>query len=99
MTSGETPAAAAAFLARRFRRVEAALAEVLRLDVADVQEAVPPDAEIEERRLDARFQVDNDSLVDVSYIAVLVGPFNIEFLEDTILDDRNPALLRLRNVD
>ena len=36
-----------------FARIVAALAEVLRLDVADVQKAVPSDAEIDKRCLDA----------------------------------------------
>ena len=39
--------------------IEAALAEVLRLDVADVQEAVAADAEIDEGRLDAGLEVDD----------------------------------------
>ena len=59
--------------ANRLVGIVAALAEVLRLDVADVQEAVAADAEIDERRLDARLQVDHDALVDVAYVIVLSG--------------------------
>ena len=55
----------------RVSRVEAALAEVLRLDVADVEEAVASDAEVDERGLDARLQVDDDALVDVADVVVL----------------------------
>ena len=61
------PSSPASTSARRLRAVGldrlvgivAALAEVLRLDVADVQKAVAADAEIDERRLDARLQVDD----------------------------------------
>src|SRR5208282_5744778 len=36
------------------------------LDVGDVQEAVPPDAEIDKGCLDARLDVDDSALVDVA---------------------------------
>ena len=80
-------------------RIVAALAEVLRLDVADVQEPVAAHAEIDERRLDARLQVDHDSLVDVSYVIVLSGPFDVQLFKDSVLNDRNPAFFRLGDVD
>ena len=80
-------------------RIEAALAEVLRLDVADVQEAVPAHAEIHKRRLDARLQVDDDSFVDVSDVIVLSGPFDVQFFEHSVLNDRDAAFFRLRDVD
>ena len=76
--------------------IVAALAEVLRLDVADVQEAVAAHAEIDKRRLDARLQVDHDSLVDVPYVIVLAGPFDVQLFEDSVLNDRDPAFFRLR---
>ena len=85
--------------AQRFRRIEAALAEVLRLDVADVQEAVAAHAEIDERRLDARLQVDDDAFVNVSYVIVLSSPFYIQFFEGSIFNDGDPAFFRLRDVD
>ena len=47
-------AAAGAAGLDRLVGVVPALAEVLRLDVADVQEPVAADAEVDERRLDAR---------------------------------------------
>ncbi len=78
--------------------IVAALAEVLRLDVADVQEAVAADAEIDERRLDARLDVDDLSLVDVADVVVLAGPFDVELFEDSVFDDRDPAFLRLRTL-
>ena len=80
-------------------RVVAALAEILRLDVADVEEAVAAHAEIDECRLDARLQVDHHPLVNVSYVIVLSGPFDVQFFKDSVLNDRDPAFLRLRDVD
>ena len=56
-----------------FGGIVAALTEVLRLDVADMQEAVAADAEVDERRLDARLQVDDLALIDVAYVVVLAG--------------------------
>ncbi len=79
--------------------IVAALAEVLRLDVADVQEAVAADAEIDERRLDARLEVDDLPLVDVADVIVLAGALDVELFEHAVLDDRDPAFLRLRDVD
>ena len=79
--------------------IVAALAEVLRLDVADVQEAVAAHAEIDEGRLDARLQVDDDPLVDVAHVAVLAGALDVELFQDAVFDDRDPAFLRLRDVD
>ena len=85
--------------AHRLARIEAALAEILRLDVADVQKAVAADAEIDERRLDARLQVDDPALVDVADVVVLAGPFDVQLFEQSIFNDRDPAFLRLRDVD
>ena len=80
-------------------RLVAALAEVLRLDVADVEEAVAADAEIDEGRLDAGLQVDDHALVDVADVAVLARPLHVEFFQDAVFDDRDPAFFRLRHVD
>ena len=44
----------------RLARIVASLAIVLRLDVADVEEAVAAHAEIDEGGLDARLEVDHD---------------------------------------
>ncbi len=79
--------------------IEAALAEVLRLDVADVQEAVAADAEIDEGGLDAGLQVDDAALVDVADVVVLAGALDVELFQHAVLDDRDPALFRLRHVD
>ena len=79
--------------------VIASLAEVLWFDVADVQKAVAPHAEVDEGRLDARLQVDDYPLVDVPNVIILAGSLDIQFFEHAIFDDRNPAFLRLRYVD
>ena len=71
----------------------------MRLDVADVQEAVAAHAEIDERRLDARLQVDDDALIDVAHVAVLPGALDVELFQDAVFDDRDPAFLRLRDID
>ena len=83
----------------RLVRIEPALAEVLGFDVADVQEPVAADAEIDKGRLDAGLQIDDDSLVDVSDVVVLPGSFDVQLLEDSILNNRDPAFFRLRDVD
>ena len=82
-----------------FVGIEAALAEVLRLDVADVQKAVAADAEVDERRLDARLQVDDPALVDVADVVVLAGALDVQLFQHSVLNDRDPAFLRLRDVD
>ena len=83
----------------RLAGIEAALAEVLRLDVADVQKAVAADAEIDERRLDARLEVDDLALVDVADVIVLAGALDVQLFQHAVLNDRDPAFLRLRDVD
>ena len=75
------------------------MAKVLRLDVADVQEAVAADAEIDERRLDAGLEIDDLALIDIADVIVLAGAFNVELFENSVLDNRNPAFLGLRHVD
>ncbi len=79
--------------------IVACLTEVLRFDVADVQEPVPADAEIDEGRLDTGLDVDNFSFVDVPNPVILAGSFGVEFFEDSVLEQRNAAFFRLRNVD
>ena len=79
--------------------IVASLAEVLRFDVADVEEPVAADAEVDEGGLDARFQVDDAALVDIARVVVLAGSFNVQFFEQAVLHDRNPAFFRLRDVD
>jgi hypothetical protein len=72
---------------------------VLRLDVGDVQEAVAPDREVDERGLDRRLEVDDLPLVDVPGIALVAGALDVQLLEDAIFDDGDPAFLGLEHVD
>src|SRR5262249_19780121 len=75
------------------------VAVVRRLDVGDVQEAVAADAEVHERRLDARLDVDDAALVDVADVALVAGALDVQLLQDAVLQDGDAALLRLQHVD
>ena len=75
------------------------MAEVLRLDVADVEEAVAAHAKIDEGRLDAGLQVHDDAFVDVTYVVVLSGTLDVELFEPVIADDCDAALLALDGVN
>ena len=72
---------------------------VLGLDVGDVQEPVAADREVDERGLDGRLEVDDLPLIDVARVAFEARPFDVQLLEDTVLDDRDAALLGLEHVD
>ena len=77
----------------RLAGIVAALAEVLRLDVADVQKAVAADAEIDERGLDARLQVDDLALVDVADVIVLAGALDVELFQRRRLQRSRSGIL------
>src|SRR5262249_40507777 len=82
--------------------VVAALLQVLvvgGLDVGDVEEAVAADAEVHERRLDARLDVDDPPLVDVPDVALVAGALDVQLFEDAVLQDGDAALLGLEDVD
>ena len=98
-TVATTVAIAAPARLDRLVRIVAALAEILGLDVADVQEPISADAEIDERRLDARLDVDDFAFIDIADVIILAGSLDIEFFEYAVFHDRNAAFLRLRNVD
>ena len=85
--------------ADRLVGIVSALGEVLRLDVADVQEAVAADAEIDEGRLDARLQVDDDALIDVADVTILPCALDVQLFQGAIFHDRDPAFLGLRDID
>src|SRR5262249_21237090 len=70
-----------------------------RLHVADVQKAVAADAEIDERRLDGRLDVDDAALVDVADVALVAGALDVQLFEHAVLEDGDAALLRLEDVD
>lgn len=72
---------------------------VLVLHVTDVQEPVSPHAEIDEHRLDARLDVDDASLVDIADEVLEAVPLDVQLFEGTVLDNGDPTLLRLEDVD
>src|SRR5262245_14830632 len=95
-----SPAAIAAAITwfNRRVRVVAALAKILRFNVADVQKAVAADAEIGERRLDARLDVYHLAFVNVADVVVGTAALDVKLLQGPVFDDRNAAFFRLRHV-
>jgi hypothetical protein len=91
------PGVRAAF--ERLARIDATLAIILGLDVADMQKTIASDAEIDECGLNARLQIDDFALVDISYLVVLAGSFDIKFFQRSVFNDRDAAFLRLRDID
>ena len=87
------------FLLNDLVRIVTALAEIVRLDIADMQEAILTDAKINKYRLDTGLQIDDFAFVYVAYPIVLAGAFNIKFFQATIFDDRDPAFFVLRRID
>jgi hypothetical protein len=72
---------------------------VRREHVRRVQEAVGPAAERDERRADARLDVDDSSLVDVAQVRLATRDLDVQFLEHTVFHHRDPALFRIDGVD
>ena len=75
------------------------MGKVLKETRGDVQEAITADAEIDEGGLNAGFDIDHFPLVNVAHVIVLARPLDIEFLEHSVFNDRDPAFFRLRDVD
>src|SRR5690606_33281925 len=73
--------------------------EVLLLDVGDVQKAVPAHTEVDERGLDARFDVNDAAFVDVADVILETRAFDVQFLQHAIFHDGDPAFFRLENID
>jgi len=82
-----------------FFGIIAALSKILGFDITDMQEPVSAHAEINKRGSNAWFQVYNATFVDIANQIILAGTLDIKFLEESVFDDRNPALFRLRYVD
>src|SRR5205085_5447841 len=93
------PTAAAAVAAGALAAAALQVPVVGRLHVGDVQEAVAAHAEIDERRLDARLDVDDAALVDVADVALGAGPLHVELFQHAVLHDGDAALLGLQDVD
>ena len=67
--------------------------------VGHVQEPIPAYAEIDERRLDARLDVDDAPLVNVADITLVAGAFDIQLFEDAVLHNGDSTFLGLQYVD
>src|SRR5262249_26964273 len=89
------PAVAAAL----FRAMAFQVAIIGRLDIGDVQEPIAPHAEIDERGLDARLDVDDAALVDIADVALVAGAFNVQLLQHAVFEDGNAAFFGLEDVD
>ena len=94
VTSGTVAAAFAAVATPLFQ-----VAVICRLHVGDVQEAVAADAEIDERGLDAGFDVDDAALVDVADVTLVARALDVEFFEDAVFKDGDAALFGLQHID
>jgi hypothetical protein len=75
------------------------VAVIRRLDIGDVQKPISPHAEIDKGGLDARLNVDDAAFVDVADVTLVAGPLDVEFLQDAVFQDGNPAFLGLEDVD
>jgi hypothetical protein len=64
-----------------------------------MQEAVTANAKVHKGRLNAGFEIDDPSFVDIANVVIRAGPFDIQFFEQTILDNGDAALLRLGDID
>src|SRR5205085_729751 len=73
--------AAGHLAADRLSDVLAGAAEIAGHQVADVQEPVAPEPEVDERRLDARLDVDDAALVDVADVGGGAGPLHVQLFE------------------
>ena len=66
-----------------------------RFDIGNVEKAVAADAEVDERGLNARFDVDDAALVDVADVVLVAGAFDVEFFQDAVFEDGDAALFGL----
>jgi hypothetical protein len=82
-----------------FRVIFQQMLIINRVHIRDVQEAVATDPEVDERGLNARFDVDDSAFVDVVDVAFLAGPLEVKFFEHAVFQYGDTALLRLEDVD
>ena len=69
------------------------------MQVRDVQEAVPVDADIDKDGLNPRFHIDDAPFVDVSDVRADAGSLHIEFFQRAVLHHGHATLLHLRDID
>jgi hypothetical protein len=64
-----------------------------------MQKTIASNTEIHKRRLDTRLDVDNPAFVNVSNVVLEAVSLDIEFLQNSIFKNRDPAFFRLERVD
>ena len=72
---------------------------IIGMDFAKGEEAVAVAAIIDERRLERRFDPGYLGEIDIAFELLVLGGFEIKFLDPVSLDDRDPGLLRVARVD
>ena len=87
------------FPADRFGIAMELSGEVHRMEIGDMEETISSDSEIDERRLNRRFDIDDRSEIDVSDVQVFRGVLKIELFENAFFEDCNAAFLTLHVVD
>ena len=64
-----------------------------------MKKAIAADTKVNEGRLDARLEIDDASLINVSDKVIRTGALDIQLLEQSVLDNRNPTFFGLRDVN
>src|SRR5436190_11195985 len=64
-----------------------------------MQEAVPPETEVHKRRLNARLDVGDAALVDISDVRSGAGALHVKFFKLSIFQECNAALFAFADVD
>ncbi len=72
---------------------------IVGVDFAEGQEAVAIAAIIDERRLKRRFDPGDLGEIDIALELLVLGGFEIKFLDPVSLDDRHPGFFRVARVD
>src|SRR6516225_665759 len=60
---------------------------ICRLHVRNVQETIAANTKVDERRLDARLDVDDASFVDIADVTLVARALDVEFFQNTVLQD------------
>jgi len=72
---------------------------IVRVDFGESEEAVTVAAIIDERRLQRRLDPSHFGEIDISLELLVLGGFEIKFLDPISLDHRHPGLLLVARVD
>ena len=72
---------------------------IIGMDFAEGEEAVAISAIVDERRLERRFDPGDLGEIDISFELLVLGGFEIKFLDPVSFDDGDPGLLRVARVD